>query len=102
MHMITAPTPAKDAEFTDPTEQYLSAALLAREDCAVLKELNELRGKGWRSGVIHEHFEHQRHQADHNKHDGTDKYWADRMYESMWQMDHTVPFVRTTRFLDIG
>ncbi|KAG8692842.1 hypothetical protein FRC08_009504 [Ceratobasidium sp. 394] len=100
MHRIAVP--AKGDDFVDPTEEDLTAALLERGDCAVLKELNELRRKGWRSGAIHEHFEHQRHQSDYDKQDGTDKYWVDRMYESMRQMDHTGKFVRASRFLDIG
>ncbi|KAG8746252.1 hypothetical protein FRC10_005501 [Ceratobasidium sp. 414] len=98
MHM----TISKDNDSVDPTEKYLNAALSARQDCAVLRELNELRVKGWRSGVIHEHFEHQRHQADYNKHDETDKFWANRMHDSMQQMNCNGRFVRASRFLDIG
>ncbi|KAG9081921.1 hypothetical protein FRC07_014373 [Ceratobasidium sp. 392] len=86
----------------DPTSQYLVAALLAREDCQVLKELNELRGMGWRSGIVHEHFTNQRHQADYNKHEGTDTFWANKMFQSMWHMDHMGRFVQAKRFLDIG
>ncbi|QRV82064.1 ribosomal RNA large subunit methyltransferase J [Ceratobasidium sp. AG-Ba] len=86
MHLEVDPvkTVAKP-EPEDPTEKYLNRAL-----------------QGWRSGIIQDHFEHQRNQADYNKHDDTDVFWASKMYDSMAQMNHVGRFVRAKRFLDIG
>lgn len=107
-------------ENVDPMHKYISVALLAREDCAVLRELNVLRKlvralhlslfdiillialQGWKSFEVHSHFKQQRYTADYMKYENCDQYWADAMYKSMYQMNLSSRFVRATRFLDIG
>ncbi|KAG8723908.1 hypothetical protein FRC09_001240 [Ceratobasidium sp. 395] len=97
------PAPGETRTVEDPTLKYLNMALMAREDCQVLRELNELRATGWQSGAIHEHFEHfRRNQNDPNKQDNYDQFWSDRLYKDISHMDLKGRFVRANRFLDIG
>ncbi|KAG8755904.1 hypothetical protein FRC12_010742 [Ceratobasidium sp. 428] len=96
------PAPGETRIAEDPTLKYLSAVLMVREDCQVLRELDELREMGWQSGTMHEHFEHQRYQNDDNKQNNTNWFWPNKVYKSMQDMDLAGRFVVANRFLDIG
>ncbi|KAG8723848.1 hypothetical protein FRC09_001491 [Ceratobasidium sp. 395] len=96
------PAPGETRIVEDPTLGYLSAALVAREDCQMLRELNELRGMGWQSGTVHQHFENRRYQNNKSKQNNPSWFWSNKIYKSMQDMDLAAPFVKANRFLDIG
>ncbi|CUA76129.1 hypothetical protein RSOLAG22IIIB_12057 [Rhizoctonia solani] len=96
-------SPTLETTVADPKVKWLSDALMAREDCNILRLLNAIRAMGWSSSEVHNHFREQRYNSDCVKHENTDKFWAMTMYSSLEHMDHANKrFVRTERFLDLG
>ncbi|KAI9063800.1 hypothetical protein FKP32DRAFT_1676085 [Trametes sanguinea] len=93
----------------DPTNKLGIDFILERRDVPELRELRQLRLKGWQEEELNEHFSAQRRDADRRSaSSGQSHYWVKTMRNVLQELDRVRMFVpyssqrQPFEFLDVG